>query len=101
MALHQRLDRFTLTEEQLSLTVGVAPMQEQALRLGRDAPLARRQFAPLIDMRPDFIDENVFRLFAKRHFVLQATLSSGRDRDYIDALATASQFLAGGLTVAV
>ena len=57
--IDQRLHCFALAKEQPTGARGVAPMQEKALRLGGDAPLAWRKAAPLVHMLADFINKGV------------------------------------------
>src|SRR2546423_4887790 len=99
----ERLGRFALTEEQLALAVLVAPMQQQALRLWSDAPLARWQLAPLIDMLADFIDEYVCGdAVFKLQFALPRTTSARRRHWHdLNAVAPIRQFFSGRLALVV
>jgi hypothetical protein len=99
----QRLDRLALAEEQLSLAVVVAPMQQKALRFGRHAPLARWQVAPLVDVLADFVDQDIGRgLVLQRQLVLlRAAPACRRHRDDVAARAPVRQLFAGRLAVLI
>jgi hypothetical protein len=73
----QRLDRFALAEEQLPLALRITPVQQQPLRFRRHVPLARGQFAPLIDVLADFVDQDVGRdlVFERQLALLRAAPS--------------------------
>lgn len=75
--VNERLDCFALAEEQPTRPGRVSPMEQKALRLGADAPLACRRPRPLVNMLADFIDEGVLgdggaafnRQYSTQHFL--------------------------------
>jgi hypothetical protein len=103
----QHLRRLALAEKQPPCARGVAPVLEQALRLGADAPLARGKSAPLVHVLPDFVDEGIWGdlrpiLIVQGQFgPTWATTAGSRHGDDLNALPPARQFDAGRLTLAI
>jgi hypothetical protein len=97
-------DRLDLAEEQPASPRRVFPVQQQALRFRRHAPLARRQLAPRIDAPANFFDERIPRdPGAGRAEQVELRLSrpaaaSRGDWDNLDALAPISELHPGRLT---
>ncbi len=105
--IDQRLDSLALAKEQPPGPGRFAPMEEQTLRLGRHAPLARRQSAPLFDMLADFVDQRIGGdlrsvFLEQREFGLfRAATARRRDRNDLNALPSPSELVAGRLALIV
>src|SRR5205085_4608319 len=83
--------------------IEIAPMEQQALCLRRDTPLARRQLAQLVHMLADFVDQDIAcdSVFERELALLRPPAACGRHRNDLDAFSPARRLFAGRLTLLV